>query len=199
MTAPEDDIKQRHALERIREQAELRGQQREVAAVYDAESEQIRGENERNAMRLRHDLDIENRQLDLQADAFRDGQKIRLESLQTTIKQHDDYFRHFWELDKELVTLEGRIAELIVAAGLQQQQTKLDHHNAMQAKEADHSNQVHMEAEKRISATHENELDKDNFEFKERLKIQLAREFGTVSRENINETVDRLFREGKFL
>ena len=35
-----------------------------------------------------------------------------------------------------------------------------------------------MESEKRTTMTHENELDKDNFEFKERLRLELTREFG---------------------
>lgn len=192
MTRIDEDTRQRHALERIHTQASLRNQSRQAAAAYDAEAEQVKGDNERNAMRLQHDLDIENRQLDLQFQAYRDGQQIRLESLQTAIKQHDDYFRYFWELDKDILALEGRIAEKVIAAGLQQGQTRLDHQNAMESKTSDQSHEITMEAEKRVSATHDNELDKDNFEFKERLRLQLAREHGQLSRQEVADIMARL-------
>lgn len=192
MTGIDENLRQHHALERIHTQANLRGQHREAAAAYDAEAEQVKGDNERNAMRLQHDLDIENRQLDLQFQAYRDGQQIRLESLQTAIKQHDDYFRHFWELDKDILALEGRIAEKIIAAGLQQGQTRLDHQNAMESKTSNQGHEITMEAEKRVSATHDNELDKDNFEFKERLRLKLAREHGQLSRQEVADIMARM-------
>ena len=54
-----------------------------------------------------------------------------------------------------------------------------------------------MAAEERVTLTHKNDLDKDNFEFKERLKITLMREFGAVAEEQVNATLDKLAREGK--
>lgn len=180
--SPEDDQRrQHHALQRIERTAELRQQQREAVAVLDADTERLRGENERAAMQLRHELDIENRNLDLQDQALRDALQIRLESLQTTLRQHDDFFRHFWALDQELLTLEGRIAEKLIDGGIRAKQSALDHHHAMESKASDQAHEIVMAEEARKSATHANELDKDNFEFKERLRLKLAREHGQLS------------------
>ena len=182
-------VRQQNALERIRVQAELREQGKVRAEAFDVEVERLRGENERALARLQQDISLENRNLDLQHQELSNAQALRLESLQTLLKQHDDFFRHFWAMDQEVLGLETRVIELTVKARIDENQARLNHQHDMAAKHVDQAHEL-------TAAHQKNELDKDNFEFKERLKIQLAREFGLVDQGNINEAVDRMFREG---
>lgn len=191
------EIRQSHHLERIREQARLRDQQRIRAEEFDVQVEQLRGENERELARLSHDLGIENRNLDLQYNEFKNGQSLRLEALQTAIKQQDDFFRHFWTLDAEVLGLETRLIEKKADALIAERFSAQSHRQTMEAKNSDQGHDVMMSGEERATLTHKNELDKDNFEFKERLKITLMREFGNVAEAQINSTLDKLARQGK--
>lgn len=198
MAEPQElEIRQSHHLERIREQARLRDQQRIKAEEFDVQVEQLRGENERELARLSHDLGIENRNLDLQFNEFKNGQSLRLEALQTAIKQQDDFFRHFWALDAEVLGLETRLIEKKADALIAERFSTLTHQQTMEAKNSDQGHDVVMSAEERVTLTHKNELDKDNFEFKERLKIILMRDFGNVTEAQINATLDKLARQGK--
>lgn len=191
------DIRQHHHLERIREQARLRDQQRIRAEEFDVEVEQLRGENERDLTRLRHELDIENRNLDLQLAEFKNGQQLRLEALQTNIKQQDDFFRHFWALDAEVLGLETRLIEKKADALIAERFSTLTHRQTMEAKSSDQGHDLTLSADERVTLSHKNELDKDNFDFKERLKIELMREFGATATDQVNATVEKLAREGK--
>lgn len=193
----EIETRQRHHLERIREQAHLRDQQRMRAEDFDVEVERLRGDNERALARLSHELGIENRQLDLQYDEFKNGQSLRMEALQTAIKQQDDFFRHFWALDAEVLGLETRLIEKKADALIAERFSTLTHHQSMEAKTSDQTHDVVMSAEERQTLTHKNELDKDNFEFKERLKIALVREFGQAAEAQVQATLDKLSRQGK--
>lgn len=189
--------RQQHRLEQIRLQAELRDKQKIQSDAFDVEVEKLRGDNERSLARLTHELDIENRQLDLQYNEFRNSQQLRLEALQTTIKQQDDMFRHFWALDAEVLGLETRLIEKKADALIAERFSAQTHHQTMEAKVSDQSHDRAMAEEERVTLTHKNELDKDNFEFKERLKITLVREFGNMAEAKINATLEKLAREGK--
>ncbi|MDJ0627630.1 MAG: hypothetical protein QNJ44_05175 [Rhodobacter sp.] len=191
------DIRHHHRLEQIREQARLRDQQRIRAEEFDVEVEKLRGENERELTRLTHELAIENRQLDLQYNEFKNGQQVRLEALQTAIKQQDDFFRHFWALDAEVLGLETKLIEKKADALIAERFSAQAHRQTMEAKTSDQSHDRMMAEEERATLSHKNELDKDNFEFRERLKITLMREFGAVVEEQIDATLDKLAREGK--
>lgn len=191
------EIRQNHHLERIREQARLRDQQRIRAEEFDVEVEQLRGQNERELVRLTHELGIENRQLDLQYNEFKNGQQLRFEALQTAIKQQDDFFRHFWALDAEVLGLETRLIEKKADALIAERFSTLTHRQTMEAKTSDQGHDRTMAEEERVTLSHKNELEKDQFEFKERLKITLVREFGSASEERINATLDKLAQEGK--
>lgn len=125
----------------------------------------------------------------MQQRELENAQQLRLESLQTIIKQHDDFFRHFWAMDQDVLGLEIRLVELVAKARIDTEKSRLDHSQAMESKQSDQAHELTVAHQK-------NELDKDSFEFKERLKIQLAREFGLVNQGNINDAVDRMFREG---
>lgn len=190
-------VRHAHRLEQIREQARLRDQQRIRAEEFDVEVEQLRGENERELTKLTHELDIENRQLDLQYNEFKNGQALRMEALQTAIKQQDDFFRHLWSLGAEVLGLEARLIEKKADALIAERASAQTHRQTMDAKASDQSHARVMAEEERVTMTHRNALDKDNFEFKERLKITLMREFGAASVDQINSTLDKLAREGK--
>lgn len=107
-------------IEQIRLQADLRRQERVSSEEYTAEIERLRGENERDLALLHHDLEKENRALDLKFQELHNNQQVRLEAIQAAIKQHDDFFRHFWEIDKEVSQLEIRLTEMAVAARIHQ-------------------------------------------------------------------------------
>ncbi len=191
------ETRQQHHLERIREQARLRDQQRIRSEQFDVEVENLRGENERSLARLSHELDIENRQLDLKFNEFKNGQTLRLDALQTAIKQQDDFFRHFWALDAEVLGLETKLIEKKADALIAERFSAQTHRQHMEAKTSDQAHDRVMAGEDRVTASHKNELDKDNFEFKERLKITLMQEFGNVAEAQINATLEKLTREGK--
>lgn len=193
------EIAVRHGnrLEEIQEQARLRDNQRIRAEEFDVEVEKLRGENEQSLTRLRHELEIENRNLDLQFNEFKNGQQLRMEALQISIKQQDDFFRHFWALDAEVLGLETRLIEKKADALIAERFSAQTHQQTMEAKISDQSHDVVLAVEERVTLTHKNDLDKDNFEFKERLKIALVREFGQAAEEQINSTLDKLAREGK--
>ncbi|MGB0900975.1 hypothetical protein [Halocynthiibacter sp.] len=191
------ETRQQHRLEQIRLQAQLHDQRHIRADEFDVEVERLRGDNERSLTRLTHELDIENRQLDLQYNEFKNSQQLRLEALQIAVKQQDDMFRHFWALDAEVLGLETRLIEKKADAVIAEQFSAQTHRQSMEAKTSDQYHDRTMSEEERMTLSHKNELDKDNFEFKERLKITLMREFGNVAEAKINATLEKLAREGK--
>ena len=198
MAEPQElELRQQHHLERIREQARLRDQQRIRAEEFDVEVEQLRGQNERELARLTHELNIENRQLDLQYSDFKNGQQLRLEALQTAIKQQDDFFRHFWALDAEVLGLETRLIEKKADALIAERFSAQTHRQTMDAKHSDQSHDRTMAEEERVTLSHKNMLDMENFEFKERLKLTLMREFGAASADQVQAAMAKLEREGK--
>ena len=186
MPDPESDYRRhRYAVERLETQAELRDRQRQTAALHDVEVKRLKGESEEALTRLRHEQDIENRQLDIQFGEYQNAQQLRMESLQTTIKQHDDLFRHFWEIDKEIVRLETRLVEIVVAARIGAEQSVTDHRNAMEIKSSEQAHALKMEAENRTSTTHTT----DQEIRKERAIRELDREFGTRDIKDMVETM----------
>ena len=194
-----NELETRHQnrLAEIREQAALRDRGRIRSEEFDVQVEQLRGNNERDLTQLIHDLGIENRQLDLQYSDFKNGQTLRFEALQTAIKQQDDFFRHFWDLDAEVMRLEVSLVEKVADAWLAERAKEQDHARHIEVKESDQAHDRRMAREERKTLTLKNELDKDNFRFKEELKIELARTFGQVSREQIESTIEKLSAQGK--
>ena len=173
-------------VEQIRLQSDLRRQDRIGSEIFDAEIEKLRGENERELVLLNHDLEKENRALDLKFQELQNSQQVRLEAIQTAIKQQDDFFRHFWEIDKEVVRLETRLVEMAVAGRITADQSILDHRNAMEAKTADQGHEL-----RRMS--HET----DEALRRERGMREMGREFGEASEEDVEAAYARLKNSGK--
>ena len=182
-----DDIERRHqqALERQRNAHDLARQRA-------SETEQRRTDRKTeaqlgdlDAMRLKHELDIENRGHDHQFNRAEDARELERQATETTLRRRDDFVRKAWEDDQRLQELEAdilrKVADHRIATRQEDQrhghliaEKSAAHHHDMTAKQADHLNA-------KEAAVLANELDKDNFEFKERLRLKLAREHGQLS------------------
>lgn len=153
------------------------------------------------AMRLKHELDIDNRGLDHQFNRAEDARELERLATETALRRRDDFLRKAWDDDRRSQELEqlilGKIADHRIAIRQEQQR----HQNALTELSETHTNDLVQKAAKHANdkemAVLNNELEKDLFEFKERLRITLAREFGMVSEEQINATLDKLARQGK--
>lgn len=186
----EIEARGRQRTDQIRLQADLRRQDRISSEVFDAEIEQLRGANERDLALLHHDLDRENRALDLKFLELKNGQQVRLEAIQTAIKQQDDFFRYFWDIDREVVRLETRLVELEVAARIGAEQTILEHRHSMETKDRDQSHELKMETERRVTTAHST----DQEIRKARALKELDREFGEAQAEDIANVLGKLDR-----
>lgn len=192
----EMDKRQQDSLERLQTSHELavqRQRDREVSRqTYQREATIIQGENAEELMKLKHELDRENRLLDHALARAEDAREVERLATEITIRRRDDFIRHQWDADTGLFGLEARIIELVASSILIGRQSKADHGYVMEAKVSDQSHERVMEAEHRQTMSYENELDKDNFEFKERLKQKLTRENESLKSEEIVDILAQL-------
>jgi len=188
--------RQQDSLERLQASHELavnRQREREASRqTYQREAAIIQGENAEELMKLKHDLDRENRLLDHAFARAEDAREVERLATEITIRRRDDFIRHQWQADTGLFGLEARIVELVANSVLSGRQAKADHGYIMEAKSSDQNHERIMEAERRQTMSHENELDKDNFEFKERLKQKLARESDSLKTEEVADILAQL-------
>lgn len=184
----EIEARGRERTNQIRLQADLRRQDRITSEEFDVEIEKLRGESERELTLLTHDLDKENRALDLKFEELKNSQQVRLEAIQTSIKQQDDFFRHFWEIDKEVVRLETRLVEMVMAGRIGAEQTVLEHGHSIETKARDQSHELRMEAERRVNTSHTT----DEEIRKARALKELDREFQSIDEEAIGNVLQKL-------
>jgi len=168
-------------VERIQLQADLRRQDKISASQFDVEVERIRGDNERELERIRHEVSVENRALDVKFQEFGNAQQLRLEAAQTAIKQQDDFFRHFWDIDKAVLQLETQLIEMVVAARITAQQTVLEHGHSLEHKEREQRHEL-------AKITHET----DQAIRKERALKEINREFEQMSAEDVAAVIKKL-------
>jgi len=177
--------RQQDSLERLQASHELavnRQREREASRqTYQREAAIIQGENAEELMKLKHDLDRENRLLDHAFARAEDAREVERLATEITIRRRDDFIRHQWQA-----------VELVANSVLSGRQAKADHGYIMEAKSSDQNHERIMEAERRQTMSHENELDKDNFEFKERLKQKLARESDSLKTEEVADILAQL-------
>jgi hypothetical protein len=183
----DDDLERRHqqALARQRNSHELA---RSRAVETDKRRSDIKTEaqlGDLDAMRLKHDLDIENRGHDHQFNRAEDARELERLATETALRRRDDFIRKAWEDDQGNQELEGRILSKIADHKIATQQEDQRHSNLIAEKTDDHLNAKEM-------AVLTNELDKDNFNFKERLRLQLSREGGALSMEEIADAMRTL-------
>lgn len=198
-----DDLEIRHkqALERqanadrLTRQRAIEADQRRMDGKIEAQLGDI------EAMKLKHELDIENRGHDHQFNRAEDARELERLATETTLRRRDDAIRKGWADDERAQLLEGEILKKIADHRIATRQADQAHGHELESKAADH--RINMEAKTTDHlnavdfATHENELDKDNFEFKERLKLQLHREFGNATEEEVDAAFRRLEASGK--
>lgn len=188
--------RQQDSLERLQASHALavsRQREREASRqTYQREAAIIQGENAEELMKLKHELDRENRLLDHAFARAEDAREVERLATEITIRRRDDFIRHQWDMDTGLFGLEAKIVEIVASAVLSGRQSKTDHGYLMEARATDQNHEQIMEVERRQTLTHENELDKDNFEFKERLKQKLARESEHLKTEEIADILAQL-------
>lgn len=183
----DDDLERRHqqALERQRNAHEL-ARSRAIEADQRRSDRKTEAQlGDLDAMRLKHELDIENRGHDHQFNRAEDARELERLATETALRRRDDFIRKAWEDDQRNQELEGLILSKIADHKIATRQEDQRHTNLMAEKSADHLNAKEM-------AVLSNELDKDNFEFKERLRLQLGREGGALSMEEIADAMRTL-------
>lgn len=187
-----DDLERRHQMslerqanaDRLARQRAIEADQRRMDRRIEA---QLGGVEE---MKLKHELDIENRGHDHQFNRAEDARELERLATETALRRRDDAIRKGWADDERAQELEGLILAKIADHRIATRQADQSHQHDMEKKTADHFNAMDF-------ASHQNELDKDNFEFKERLRLELSREFGALSEDEISAAYSRLKSAGK--
>jgi len=189
---PADDLDYRHRLaldkqahaDRLTRQRAVEADQRRMDRKIEAQLGDL------EAMKLKHELDIENRGHDHQFNRAEDARELERLATETALRRRDDAIRKGWADDERAQELEGLILGKIADHRIASRQADQAHQHTMEQKTADHFNTMDF-------ASHQNELDKDNFEFKERLRLELSREFGSISEDEISAAYSRLKNSGK--
>jgi len=171
-----------NAIARLERSAELTHQRQEAAEARKErqriQSSIIEGANAKELMELQHELNKENRLLDHQFAMAEDARELERLAVETTIRQRDDYIRHMWDNDSDILALELKVIELLIE---RQSKASLSAQEHGQAKDL---------------ATHNTKLEKDLLKYKQDLLLEYEAKSGEVSDEAIEVHLDRLFRDG---
>jgi len=176
------DRQHQNALARLERSAELT-RQRQADAEARKERQRIQasiieGANARELMELQHDLNKENRLLDHEFALAEDARELEREAIEIKMRQRDDYVRHMWDNDSEILALELKVVEMLIESRSKSQLSAQEH---AQAKDI---------------ATHNHKLEKKLLKYKQDLLIQYREKSSEVSEEAIDAHLDRLFRDG---
>lgn len=177
------DHQHRNALARLEKSAELTRQRQEANEARKErqriQSSIIEGANAKELMELQHELNKENRLLDHQFALAEDARELERFAVETTIRQRDDYIRHMWDNDSEILALELKVIEMLIERQSKASLSALEH---SQAKDM---------------ANHNTKLEKDLLKYKQDLLLEYKKKSGEVNDEAIDAHLDRLFRDGK--
>ncbi len=176
------DRQHQNSLARLERSDELTRQRQEANEARKErqriQSSIIEGANAKELMELQHELNKENRLLDHQFALAEDARELERLAVETTIRQRDDYIRHMWDNDSEILALELKVIELLMEreskASLSQQEHKQD----------------------KDMASYNHKLEKDLLKYKQDLLLQYKAKSGEMSDEAIETHLDRLFRDG---
>lgn len=178
------NIEQQHrnAIARLERSAELT-RERQVEAEARKERTRIQasiidGANAKELMELQHELNKENRLLDHEFAKAEDAREIEREAIEITMRRRDDYVRHMWDNDTQILGLELKIIELLLE---RQSKASLSAQEHGQAKDL---------------ATHNAKIEKDLLKYRQDLLLEYKAKSGEVSDEAIEAHMDRLFRDG---
>ncbi len=175
--------RQQDAIIRLEKSAELTRQRQEAN---DARKERqktqsvlIEGANAKELMELQHELNKDNRLLDHQFNMAEDARELEREALELIMRRRDDFIRHHWSMDEQILGLELRIYE-----------------NQIKAKqELNLSKQEHQQS--KDFATHQSKLEKDVFAFKEKYSAKMKAFAENIEVETISKHLSELFKKGQ--
>ena len=139
----------------------------------------MEGANAKELMNLQHQLNKENRQLDHQFNMAEDARELEKEATELIMRRRDDFIRHHWSMDQEILGLELRILESQIKA---QSDSKLSKQEHEQNKDFE---------------THKSKLEKDVFAFKEKYSAQMKILGENIEAETISNHLKGLFKDGK--
>jgi len=183
MADPEhQDRQHKNALQRLERSAELT--QRRQAEVEERKERQriqatvIQGANAKELMELQHELNKENRLLDHQFALAEDARELEREAIEIKLRQRDDFIRHHWDNDSEILALEIRVIEMLIERESKQALSKQEHG---QAKDL---------------ASHNTKLEKDLLKFKQELLLAYKKKAGDIDDDIIESHLNRLFEDG---
>jgi len=183
MADPEhQDRQHRNALQRLERSAELT--QRRQAEVEERKERQriqatvIQGANAKELMELQHELNKENRHLDHQFALAEDARELEREAIEIKLRQRDDFIRHHWDNDSEILALEIRVIEMLIE---RESKASLSAQEHGQAKDL---------------ASHNTKLEKDLLKYKQELLLKYKKKAGDIDDDIITSHLDRLFEDG---
>jgi len=175
--------RQKDSLQRLERSAELtRERQEENDARKERQKTQaviMEGANAKELMNLQHQLNKENRQLDHQFNMAEDARELEKEATELIMRRRDDFIRHHWSMDQEILGLELRILESQIKA---QSDSKLSKQEHEQNKDFE---------------THKSKLEKDVFAFKEKYSAEMKIFAENIEVETISKHLSGLFKKGK--
>ena len=129
-------------------------------------------------MELQHELNKDNRLLDHQFALAEDARELERLAVETTIQQRDDYIRHMWDNDSEILALELKIIEMLIES---QSKAALSVQEHGQTKDL---------------ATHNTKLEKELLKYKQDLLLEYQSKSGDMEIETIEANLSRLFEAG---
>lgn len=175
--------RQKDAIIRMEKSDELARQRQEAS---DARKERqktqsvvIEGANAKELMELQHDLNKENRSLDHQFNMAEDARELERDALELIMRRRDEYIRHHWSMDQQILDLELRVIESQIKA----------------KSDATLSRQEHQQS--KDFATHQAKLEKDVFAFKEKYAAKMKAFAENIEVETISKHLSELLKNGK--
>ncbi|PHS23557.1 MAG: hypothetical protein COA84_10925 [Robiginitomaculum sp.] len=179
------ELQKRHenTLERIERSAELiRQRQTESHQIRERQSAQItmiEGANAKELLELQHELNKENRLFDHQFALAEDARELEREACEILLRRRDDFIRHHWEKDKEILALELRVIEKMIEGRSKERFSKQEH---KQAKDF---------------ANHNTKLEKELFAYKEKFAAELKVRTNQMEAAEVSDHLDKMFKDGK--
>lgn len=172
----------RNALQRLERSAELTRQRQDANEVHKErqrmQADIIQGANAKELMELQHELNKENRHLDHQFALAEDARELERQAVEIKLRQRDDFIRHHWDNDSEILALEIRVIEMLIERESKQALSKQEHGQA------------------KDFASHSTKLEKDLLKFKQDLLLEYKKKAGDIDDETIETHLDRLFEDG---
>ena len=113
-------LRHQDALTRLERSAELTRERQEATAAHrerlKTNATIIEGANAKELMELQHELNRENRSLDHQFALAEDARELERQALEIIMRRRDDFIRHHWDMEQQILMQELRLVEKQVEA-----------------------------------------------------------------------------------